>query len=78
MCSHHFIKYLKDNPLPLDTRDELVQYFCKMHNVLNNYLKKPLFNCSKIYDKYGGYCGCKEENFLDLTNSFQKSNRNEL
>jgi hypothetical protein len=48
--------YLKKHPLELESKDQLVQYFCKMHNVLNQYLEKKIFDCSTIYEVWGGEC----------------------
>lgn len=59
-CAGHLLRYLKRHPLPVEGREELETYFCRLHNVLNKMLKKPEFDCSKIEEKYGGDCSeCK-------------------
>jgi len=55
-CSAHLQKYFSKHPINLEGRDELSKYMCELHNVLNKFLKKPIFDCSKITEKYGGDC----------------------
>lgn len=39
-------------------RKSLVNYFCKIHNIVNKRLNKEEFDCSKAYNEWGGDCGC--------------------
>ncbi|KAJ1806088.1 hypothetical protein LPJ77_003836 [Coemansia sp. RSA 2523] len=55
-CAHHFQQHLKKHPPVVDTRHELEQYLCGMHNVVNKSLKKPVFNCTEVHETYD--CGC--------------------
>jgi hypothetical protein len=36
----------------------LVGYVCKLHNIVNERLDKPIFDCNKAFDFWGGGCGC--------------------
>ena len=42
-----------------DSREELVNYICKIHNIVNKVLQKPQFDCKKAFDFWGGDCGCE-------------------
>lgn len=59
-CAHHFQQHIKRHPLKVGSRDELEQYLCSMHNVVNRSLKKTLFDCSTVHDAYD--CGCGPDN----------------
>ncbi|KAJ2162092.1 hypothetical protein GGF46_000967 [Coemansia sp. RSA 552] len=45
-------QHLKKHPPKVATRDELEQYLCSMHNVVNKTLKKPMFNCTEVHETY--------------------------
>ncbi|KAJ2517119.1 hypothetical protein GGI11_003251 [Coemansia sp. RSA 2049] len=55
-CAHHFQQHLKKYPPLVESRNDLEQYLCSMHNVVNKSLKKPVFNCSEVHEAYD--CGC--------------------
>ena len=57
-CAGHFQLLLKEDPPSVSSRDELVYWFCRQHNKVNVRLKKPLFDCSTIYERW--QCGCIE------------------
>ena len=57
-CSKHFVSYLAKFPPLLECRDDIARYLCQLHNEVNKFLKKPIFDCDKIYDVWGGDCGC--------------------
>ncbi|KAJ2384816.1 hypothetical protein GGI05_004886 [Coemansia sp. RSA 2603] len=59
-CAHHFQQHLKKHPPVVDSRDDLEQYLCAMHNVVNKSLKKPAFNCTEVHEAYD--CGCGPDN----------------
>ena len=58
ICGKHFVKLLEDNPIKCDNREELVNYICDIHNSVNKFLKKEIFDCKKAFDVWGGDCGC--------------------
>ncbi|KAJ1844290.1 hypothetical protein H4S02_004198 [Coemansia sp. RSA 2611] len=55
-CAHHFQQHLKKHPPVVGSRNDLEQYLCAMHNVVNRSLKKPVFNCTEVHETYD--CGC--------------------
>ena len=57
-CSSHFVYYLEQNPPLLECRDDISRYLCQLHNEVNKFLKKPIFDCDRIYEVWGGDCGC--------------------
>ena len=58
ICGTHLLKMLKKEGVHADSREELVNYICKIHNIVNKVLEKPTFNCKKAFDFWGGDCGC--------------------
>lgn len=55
-CAEHFQKMLKKYPPQTSSREAASQWGCFVHNVVNERLKKPIFDCNEISDKYN--CGC--------------------
>ena len=72
LCSQHFQKMLADYPIKNNSREELVYYLCDLHNKVNSRLKKPIFDCKKAFNFWGGECGCSEKK--ELTNENNKTN----
>ena len=58
ICGSHLLKMLKKEGVHADSREELVNYICKIHNIVNKVLQKPQFDCKKAFDFWGGDCGC--------------------
>jgi hypothetical protein len=73
-CGKHFKKILEDFPIKNNSREELVNYFCDIHNNVNQRLNKPIFDCKKAFDFWGGNCGCSEDK--DNGNSPTANNTN--
>ncbi len=59
ICREHFKEVIKSVELKSNDRSDVVRYFCDLHNVVNKRLNKPIFDCSKAYDHWGGDCGCE-------------------
>ena len=51
---------LKKHPIQNDTRMQLVYYMCFLHNIVNERMDKPKFDCEKAFDVWGGHCGCSK------------------
>jgi FAD-linked sulfhydryl oxidase len=49
---------LKQYPIKNGSRAEAVGYLCFLHNKVNERLNKPIFDCKKAFDYWGGNCGC--------------------
>ena len=61
-CREHLKKYFEKHPPKLEGREELVEYFCQLHNILNKILKKSIFDCKLMEQTYGGECDeCKKK-----------------
>jgi len=57
-CGTHFQKLLEKYPIKNGSRLEFANYMCFLHNKVNERLKKPIFDCSKVLEYWGGDCGC--------------------
>lgn len=57
-CREHFSKMIRENPVNTNSRTELADYFCKIHNIVNKRLGKEPFDCNKVLTHWGGDCGC--------------------
>lgn len=58
-CSYHFVKMLKKNPPQVSSRTAAAMWGCHVHNIVNEYLKKPRYDCTTILEDYD--CGCGDE-----------------
>ena len=58
ICGSHLLKMLDKEGVHAESREELVNYICKIHNIVNKVLNKPQFDCKKAFDFWGGDCGC--------------------
>lgn len=58
-CATHFRLLLQKYPPQTSSRDAASQWGCVVHNAVNERLRKPIFDCGTIADKY--HCGCAEE-----------------
>lgn len=58
ICGKHFVKMIEEHPIKHNSREELVFYFCDLHNLVNKFLGKPYFDCVQAFDIWGGDCGC--------------------
>ncbi|AQZ18726.1 ERV2 (YPR037C) [Zygosaccharomyces parabailii] len=55
-CSHHFVEMLKENPPQTSSRVAAAMWGCHLHNIVNQKLQKPTYDCSTILEDYD--CGC--------------------
>lgn len=53
-CRINFLEFLKKCPFKGSGRVELATYVCDLHNEVNFKIGKPIFDCSKVLDKWGG------------------------
>lgn len=51
-CAEEFRKDITKIPPKLDSRKELTSWFCHMHNLVNVKLNKPVFDCSKVDERW--------------------------
>ena len=59
ICGSHLLKMLNKEGVHANSREELVNFFCRIHNIVNKVLEKPQFDCKRAYDFWGGDCGCE-------------------
>lgn len=57
-CSYHFQKLLEDNPIQVKSREIAAMWGCHLHNLVNEHLKKDVYDCTTILEDYD--CGCGE------------------
>jgi hypothetical protein len=67
---------LEDYPIRNESRENLVGYLCEVHNHANKRLGKPIFDCKKAFEYWGGDCGCdaKKEHEHMADNDYQHMN----
>ncbi|UKZ71260.1 uncharacterized protein TrAtP1_012221 [Trichoderma atroviride] len=58
-CAKHFRGILEDYPPQTSSRNAAAGWLCFVHNLVNERLKKPIFDCNNIGDFYD--CGCGGE-----------------
>ena len=58
ICREHFKNMIEKYPIKHANRNDLVYYFCMLHNEVNERLNKPYFDCKKAFDFWGGNCNC--------------------
>ncbi|RHZ71182.1 hypothetical protein Glove_261g65 [Diversispora epigaea] len=57
-CATEFQKIIIMHPPQVSSREAASQWACAVHNIVNERLKKEIFDCGKIAEKYK--CGCDE------------------
>ena len=55
-CAAHFQLVLRKYPPQTGSRDAASQWGCFVHNLVNDRLRKPLFDCGTVSEAYK--CGC--------------------
>jgi FAD-linked sulfhydryl oxidase len=51
-CAEHLRGELKTSPPRTESRSMLAQWFCKIHNEVNERLGKPIFDCNKVDERW--------------------------
>jgi len=51
-CAKDFRKELKQIPPQTNSQEELSQWLCRIHNIVNIKLGKPEFDCSKVNERW--------------------------
>ncbi|KAG4095456.1 ERV/ALR sulfhydryl oxidase domain-containing protein [Neocallimastix lanati (nom. inval.)] len=63
-CAKHFQKMLEKIPYSTKTREDASKWICNIHNGANKFLKKDIFDCNKIPERWPCY-KCEESNTDD-------------
>ena len=58
-CSYHFVKMIEKYPVQTSSRKNAALWGCDIHNKVNAYLKKDIYDCSTILEDYD--CGCGDD-----------------
>ncbi|KAF3912177.1 hypothetical protein ABW21_db0207341 [Orbilia brochopaga] len=75
-CAAHFRILLEQYPPQTSSRGAASQWGCTVHNAVNKRLKKEIFDCSTIADRY--QCGCAEEDEKNKKKLLESSGDAEL
>ncbi|CAF4864539.1 FAD-linked sulfhydryl oxidase ALR [Pieris napi] len=51
-CALDFQDDIKKHPPKTKTREELAKWLCDRHNTVNKKLGKPMFDCSKVHERW--------------------------
>jgi FAD-linked sulfhydryl oxidase len=51
-CAVNFQSDLEEYPTKLDSNLALSEWFCNMHNLVNERLNKPKFDCSRVLERW--------------------------
>jgi FAD-linked sulfhydryl oxidase len=51
-CADHLKSELKRNPPKVGSNVELSEWFCQIHNEVNERQGKPQFDCSKVFERW--------------------------
>ncbi|VDP85071.1 unnamed protein product [Echinostoma caproni] len=51
-CAHDLRKNMILNPPQLQSREALSGWLCMQHNLVNKKIHKPLFDCSKVLERW--------------------------
>jgi mitochondrial FAD-linked sulfhydryl oxidase len=51
-CAEHLQLEMKSTPPKLNSNRDLSEWFCQMHNEVNKIQGKPIFDCSKVFERW--------------------------
>ncbi|ORX86454.1 hypothetical protein BCR32DRAFT_198984 [Anaeromyces robustus] len=63
-CAKHFQRMLEKIPYSTKSRKEASKWICDIHNGANKFLKKEIFDCEKVPERWPCY-KCEESNTDD-------------
>lgn len=66
VCAHHFQDIIRKDPPTVGSAGDLQQWMCKIHNLVNLSLGKPVFNCKVAASKWSSL-NCNEDAAFSLT-----------
>ena len=55
-CAEHMRQELKDDPPRTQSRSDLAQWMCELHNKVNERLGKPIFPCARVFERWKTGC----------------------
>ncbi|KAA1114509.1 hypothetical protein PGT21_011713 [Puccinia graminis f. sp. tritici] len=63
-CARHFQELLKQYPPQTSSRNVASLHLCSLHNLVNERLGKPEYNCTSLLENYDCGCGHDEKEAL--------------
>ncbi|KAJ1513326.1 hypothetical protein HMI54_001687 [Coelomomyces lativittatus] len=51
-CAHHLTDYLTSHPPQVHSYLDLNQWLCDFHNAVNQQLGKPIFDCTRVLERW--------------------------
>ena len=72
-CAYHFVKLMDKYPPQTSSRTAAALWGCHVHNIVNEYLKKPEYDCSTILEDYD--CGCGDTSVKNNKVTVEKEGR---
>lgn len=57
-CREHFRNHVEEHPVDVSSRKAFATWLCETHNVVNEVLGKPQFDCAKLEERWR--TGCRE------------------
>lgn len=52
ICREHYKENLKNNPIKLDSKDDLIEWLFDIHNSVNKFKGEKEYSHEELYDKY--------------------------
>ncbi|PVU88935.1 hypothetical protein BB559_003493 [Furculomyces boomerangus] len=52
VCADHLRQDMKKHPPPLESGEKFSKWLCDTHNKVNKQLGKPIFDCSKVFERW--------------------------
>ncbi|KAH3902530.1 flavin-linked sulfhydryl oxidase SCDLUD_000109 [Saccharomycodes ludwigii] len=71
-CSYHFVKLMEKYPPQTSSRTTAALWGCHVHNLVNEHLKKPEYDCTTILEDYD--CGCGDDASDEDLQDYPKGN----
>ncbi|KAL6751943.1 ERV/ALR sulfhydryl oxidase domain-containing protein [Haematococcus lacustris] len=69
-CAQHFQEVVRRDPPQVDSQAALAQWTCRVHNVVNQRLQKPVFNCNVVGARWAALdCLSEDEEKLEQPRS---------
>ena len=60
-CATHLQAHVKKNPVRTESKSELVNWLCALHNDVNRMLGKEIFDCGNVEKRWPSeLCGCDD------------------
>lgn len=65
-CAEHFQNVVASHPPDVKSREAFSHWMCRVHNVVNRSLGKPVFNCDLALSRWSGF-DCGDDNACNVS-----------